>query len=319
MYAGKSEGRPVTVYSRELERGQAERLALVADLQLALARRELEVAYQPKLDLEDGGLRAVEALARWEHRRLGPLAPDVFVPLAESTGLIHEMTRQVLDTALAQGRSWLDQGLTVGVAVNLSARNLADPQIVDTVGAALARTGVPPRLLTLEITESSVMGNPAQTLPVLRRLSELGVTLSLDDFGTGYSSLSYLQNLPVQELKIDKSFVLPLSGEGEGRPSTILVRSILALARDLGLRVVAEGVEDAGTLQLLARMGCSSAQGFHIGRPDTAERVTVLLRRHAARRPQPAAGAPQPATGQPAPGQPAPAWRPPTPRAPIGS
>jgi diguanylate cyclase (GGDEF)-like protein len=310
MYAGKSAGRPVTAYSRELERGQAERLALVADLQLALARHELQVAYQPKLDLRDGGLRAVEALVRWEHPRLGPLAPDVFIPLAESTGLIHEMTRQVLASALEQVRDWNAAGLPVGVAVNLSARNL-DPQLPETVSAALARTGVPPRMLTLEITESTVMGNPAQTLPVLRRLSDLGVTLSLDDFGTGYSSLSYLQVLPVQEVKIDKSFVQGLAGEGEGHRSHILVRAILTLAHDLGMRVVAEGVEDGVTLELLARLGCESAQGFHIGRPETPERAAALLRRHA-RRARPAAAATDGWTGRAS-------GRPPVPRAALGS
>lgn len=285
MYDGKSAGRPVTVYSRELERGQTERLALVADLQLALARHELEVAYQPKLDLRDladgGGLHSVEALVRWNHPRLGPLAPDVFVPLAESTGLVHELTRQVLDTALDQARRWAAQGLPVGVAVNLSVRNLGDPHLPETVAAALARTGVPPWLLTLEITESSVMTNPTATLPVLQRLADLGVLLSLDDFGTGYSSLSYLQVLPVREVKIDRSFVQPLSGEGPRHPSHILVRAILSLAHDLGMRVVAEGVEDVATLDLLRRLGCETAQGYHIGRPTTAERVTAMIRRQA--------------------------------------
>lgn len=279
MYEAKSNGHGVVTYTRELERGHAERLALVTDLQLALDRGELSIAYQPVLDLHTRTIRRVEALSRWEHPRLGPLRPDIFVALAESTGLIHELTRYVLSSALAEVRRWADQGLDVGVSVNLSARNLADPQLPATVAKLLERAGVEPRNLTLEITESSIIADPARAQPVLAALHEMGLTLSLDDFGTGYSSLSYLRTLPVQEVKIDKSFVFALADRGDSS-ALVLIESIISLAHRLGLRVTAEGVEDADMLEMLADAGCDGAQGFHISKPASVPRVTTLLRRH---------------------------------------
>jgi diguanylate cyclase (GGDEF)-like protein len=280
MYEAKSKGHGVVTYTRELERGHAERLALVTDLQVALDRGELTIAYQPVLDLKTRTIARVEALSRWEHPRLGPLRPDIFVALAESTGLIHELTRYVLSTALAQTARWLEEGLDIRVSVNLSARNLADPTLPATVSQLMEKFGVSPRNLTLEITESSIIADPARAQAVLAGLSRLGITLSLDDFGTGYSSLSYLRTLPVQEVKIDKSFVFALADRTD-TSARVLVESIIDLAHRLGLTVTAEGVEDADMLELLAGAQCDGAQGFHISKPATAPRVTTLLRRHA--------------------------------------
>jgi EAL domain-containing protein (putative c-di-GMP-specific phosphodiesterase class I) len=282
MDAAKTGSQPLVVYSGDLEGGRTERFALVAELQQALERGGLHVVYQPKLDLGPGTVSGVEALVRWTHPHLGPLSPDAFIPLAESTGLIYDLTRHVLSEALQQVARWRADGLDLAVSVNLSARNVTDERLPELVAGALAGSGVPADRLTLEITESSVMGDRARALPVLNRLAELGVTLSLDDFGTGHSSLSYLQSLPVQEIKIDKSFVQPLAVSGppgEGQESAVLVQAIVTLARNLRLRVVAEGVEEEAALAALRSFGCDTVQGYLIGRPESAERVAELLSR----------------------------------------
>ena len=285
MYAAKAAGAPFAVYDEDLDRGRVERLSLLADLHQALDADELTLHYQPKFDLAFGVVTSVEALVRWTHPRLGNVPPDVFVPLAESTALIEPLTRAVLGQALAQCRRWMDAGTAVSVAVNLSARNVGDPELPEQVAAALVHAGVPAELLILEITESSVMGDPDHTVPILRRLAAIGVTLSLDDFGTGYSSLSYLQRLPVRELKIDRSFVVGLEATSDDRAaetSAALIRSITGLKTTLGLRIVAEGVEDGHTMERLRELGCDLIQGYHIGRPAPAEELTEHLR-HAAR------------------------------------
>jgi len=270
MYAAKSAGSTVAAYSLELDAGRAERLALLADLHLALERGELELHYQPKLDLHRNQVTSVECLVRWRHPTLGPLTPDLFMPLAESTGLIDLVTQSVLAMALRQCRAWLDARTPVNVAVNLSARNLLNPDLPAEITGALAAAGVPADRLILEITESSVMGDPARAIPILEELAGLGITLSLDDFGTGYSSLSYLQKLPVKEVKIDRSFVVGLVQPSRERTSRILVEAIIGLGASLGLRVVAEGVEDAETLELLRSLGCDVIQGYFTGRPVPA-------------------------------------------------
>ena len=273
MYAGKAAGAGVVVYTPALDRGRAERLALLADLHAALEDGGLHLRYQPKLDLARGAVTSVEALVRWAHPALGPLTPDAFVPLAESTGLIDQLTKVVLSQALRQCRAWQDAGYDLAVAVNLSARNVNDVSLPEHVAGAIVEAGVPASKLILEITESSVMGDPERTVPVLQRLADIGVTLSLDDFGTGHSSLSYLQRLPVRELKIDRSFVHGLSLPREAQASAILVRSIVGLGRSLDLRIVAEGVESAETLDQLRDYGCDVIQGYYVGRPLPAEDV----------------------------------------------
>ncbi|WP_408657260.1 putative bifunctional diguanylate cyclase/phosphodiesterase [Jatrophihabitans sp.] len=268
MYEAKANDRRVAVYGPEMDRGRIERLALVADLRMALSDHpeQMLLHYQPKIDLQTGMVTGVEALVRWAHPTLGVLGPDRFIPLAESTGLIEGLTPLVLEAGLAECRKWTADGYPISVAVNLSARNISDPRLPDRVAAAIARIGLPADRVILEITESSVMGDPAQTLPVLHQLRDLGVCLSLDDFGTGYSSLSYLQRLPVGEVKIDRSFVQGLSGEN--RSSTrALIKTIIGLGADLNLRIVAEGVEDLATLDELRGLGCQVAQGYYISRP----------------------------------------------------
>ena len=282
MYAAKDSGVPSTVYTAALDRGRAERLSLAADLRAALDHDEIQVAYQPKLDLTFDAVTSVEALVRWTHPTLGPLAPDVFIPLAESTGLIEQLTRVVLQRALRDCRAWNDDGLDVAVAVNVSARNINDPALPDAVAAALVAAGLPAAKLILEITESSIMGDPELTIPTLRRLAAIGITLSLDDFGTGYSSLAYLHRLPVREVKIDRSFVMGLASGGgaDSTASDVLVRSIIGLGASLGLRVVAEGVETAQVLEQLRSLGCDLAQGFHIGRPMGSADLVRFLQQH---------------------------------------
>lgn len=264
------------VYTASMDEGRAERVGLLADLRLALDTDQLSLHYQPKLDLAFGLVTGVEALVRWDHPRLGRLSPDRFVPLAESTGLVEPFTHHLLSVALRQLRRWQDGGVDVSVAVNLSARNVANPALPDLVAAALTEAGVPATRLTLELTESTVMSDHARAVPVLERLAAIGVTLSLDDFGTGYSSLSYLQRLPVQELKIDRSFVRGLETTASAQDSAVaaaLIRSITALKETLGLRIVAEGVEDAHVLERVRDLGCDLVQGYHVARPAPADQL----------------------------------------------
>jgi diguanylate cyclase (GGDEF)-like protein len=278
MYVAKEAGDAVVLYTSELDRGRAERLALLADLHLALDRNELRLAYQPKLDLVTDEVNSVEALVRWHHPRLGLLGPTVFVPLAEANGLIGPLTEHVLHEALGQCAEWRTQGVDVAVAVNLSARVVNNSALPALISAALLDAGVPASRLILEITESSVMDDYERAVPILERISAIGVMLSLDDFGTGYSSLAYLQQLPVSEVKIDRSFIAGLVTD-EGR-SQVLVRAIISLATSLGHRVVAEGPEDVETLDLLRSMGCHLVQGFYVSRPESPEVVAAFVRQH---------------------------------------
>ncbi len=267
MYTAKSAAEPSAVYAPGQDQHSPRRLALIGELRQAIAADQLLLHYQPKVDLATGRLVGVETLVRWQHPRHGLIPPDQFIPLAEHTGLIKPLTHWVLTTALWQTRAWQDQGLLLHVAVNLSARLLHDPAVVDTIVDALRTAGVEPRWLEIEITESAVMVDPAGALAILTRLHALGIRLAIDDFGTGYSSLSYLKRLPVDEIKIDKSFVLEMSRNGD---DAAIARSIIDLGHNLGLGVVAEGVEDDATWGHLATLGCDVAQGYHISRPVPA-------------------------------------------------
>jgi diguanylate cyclase (GGDEF)-like protein len=269
----------VTVYTPALDVGGAERLALVADLRAALADNpgQFAVYMQPKVDLATGSTEGAEALVRWLHPSLGLVPPDKFIGLAETTGLISELTRHVLAVALRECASWEQDGSPVTVAVNLSPRVLDDPGIVDLIREALRTAGVPATRLVLEITESVLMADPESAIDILSKLAALGVSISLDDFGTGYSSLAYLQRLPVDELKIDKSFV---DAVGSGEPDAeALFRSIAALGNNLGLRTVAEGIETAPQVATVARLGCSLGQGYHFSRPIPAHEFRRWLER----------------------------------------
>ncbi len=251
------------------------RFQLVTQFRQALDTGQVDVHFQPKLALATRQVIGVEALVRWQHPEFGMLDPEEFVAIVETTGLIDALTGFVLDQALAQCRGWLDRGLGLSVAVNLSVRNLADADFPERVTEALQRHGVPSELLGFELTESAVMSDPERALPVLRRLHGLGVHIAVDDFGTGYSSLAYLRRLPVDEVKIDKSFVL---GMGSDLSDLAVVRAIVDLAHSLGLTVVAEGVEEDVARDHLIEMGCDTAQGYLISRPLARERFESWLR-----------------------------------------
>ncbi len=262
------------IYSAERNDFTERRLAVLRGLGPALRRREMTVHFQPQVQVATGQVTGHEALLRWDHRELGRVAPDEFVALAEHAGMMHEVTDYVLDEALRRVAEWRRQGSTATVSVNVSASVLQDPELPLRVARRLALWGVPSTALVLELTETAVMSHPQRCQEVMRELRALHVGLSLDDYGTGYASLAYLTTMPVDELKIDKSFVL---GMAANRVDRVAVRSTLELARSLGLRVVAEGVENAECAELLAAWGCPAAQGWHFGRPVPAQDVVLDL------------------------------------------
>lgn len=274
MYAAKNTATGVAAYGENLDEHSPRKLALVGELRSVIENEGLVLHYQPKVDIATSAVIGVEALVRWPHPVEGLVPPDEFVPMAERTGLIGPMTDFVLRTALAQCRRWAESGHDLSVAVNLSARSLLDADLVDDIARALAGSGVHARQLVLEITETSVMSDAEYAMRVLQRLSSMGVTLAIDDFGTGYSSLAYLKRLPVNEVKIDKSFVLNMEHDDN---DAVIVRSIIDLARNLGLRVVAEGVETTTSWDALRDMGCDIAQGYVISRPLPTEQFEAWL------------------------------------------
>ena len=275
MYDAKTSTRGLRLYEPEIDTNNPRRLTLVSELRAALQNGEIEVHVQPQGRLSDGQVVGVEALARWRHPELGNVSPDEFIPIAERSGLIGPLTTYVLDSSLAACAEWRARGHDIGVAVNLSTRSLHDADLVEEVDRLLRRHGVPAHRLTLEVTEGSVMADPARAVALLHRLRDLGVRLSVDDFGTGYSSLSYLKRLPVQEVKIDRSFITSLR---EGSEDVAIVRAIVDLGRHLRLEVVAEGIEDQETWDLLASMGCDLGQGWHLGRPMPGAELQPWLR-----------------------------------------
>jgi diguanylate cyclase (GGDEF)-like protein len=277
MYQAKSGRGRVTLYDPALDGNTLERLEMLTELRAALAGGEgLHLLYQPTVDLRSGTVTGVEALLRWTSPTRGLVQPSDFIPLAEGTGLIGPLTEHVLRLALAQSRAWLDDGLALPVAVNLSARNLLEDDLPERVGAALAEHEVPAALLVLEITESAVVEDPVQAERIVRRLVDLGVGIAIDDFGTGYSSMAALTRLPLECLKVDRSFVADLDIEG---PGAVIVTASIRLAHDLGMRVVAEGVETPGQLDRLRDLGCDVVQGFLLARPMPAGDVaSVALR-----------------------------------------
>jgi len=278
MYQVKDIGGDAVVLFDASMRDRAERrLELERELGHALDRGQLSLCYQPVLQLHDSRVTGLEALLRWDHPTLGAVPPDVFIPVAEDTGLITEIGAWVISQAcaeLAALRATVKGAADLSMAVNISARQLRGDSLLDTVARALMHHSLPASSLCLELTESLLMENVGMTSKLLSALRSAGVRISVDDFGTGYSSLAYLKRLPADEVKVDKSFVMQMANSAG---DTMIVRCTIDLARNLGLHVVAEGVEDEETQQILAGLGCDRIQGYLLARPMPADELTALL------------------------------------------
>jgi diguanylate cyclase (GGDEF)-like protein len=279
MYSAKSTSRPYSFYERTGDHVDTGRLTLVGELRRAIDERQLLLHYQPKASLADGTIGSVEALVRWQHPERGLVPPDDFVPQAQETGLMKPLTMYVLGEALRQVSEWQKIGLDLAVSVNLATRNLIDTGFPEDVAAALEHAGVDPGRLELEITESTVLEDPFRTKIVLDKLHAMGIRLSIDDFGTGYSSLAYLRQLPVDEIKIDRSFVMNMH---ENEDDAVIVRSTVDLGRNLGLQVVAEGVETERHWAELQALGCELAQGYFLSRPVPPDELAAWVLERAA-------------------------------------
>jgi diguanylate cyclase (GGDEF)-like protein len=289
MYVAKRGGRDVAVFDPSHDTSSPSRLALVVALRRAIAQRNIDIYVQPQVSLATGRVISVEALARWNDPERGAIPPEEFIPLAEKTGLVRPLTALVLERAIEACAGWQRTSPGLAVAVNLSVHSLRDEGLDDEIAGVLERFGLAPELLTLEITETSIMTDPDSTRDLVDRLRMLGVRLSIDDFGTGYSSLSHLRRLPVQEVKVDRSFVQRMHEECD---DASIVRSIIELARTLDLEVVAEGVEVGAAMEMLRSMGCHIAQGYVISRPmPVAELAGWLETRHTPIPPPRAVGA----------------------------
>ena len=273
MRAAKgSGGATYNFFAARMARDARDQSELLRDLRVALEKGQLELYYQPKIHAPSGEITAVEALMRWHHPQRGLVSPTVFIPLAERYGLIHTLGNWVIDEACRQARAWRDGGLRMRVAINLSVHQLRQTDLVERIGAVLARNKVQPQLLTCEITESVAMEDGPATTRFFEALAGIGVHISIDDFGTGYSSLSMLRKLPAKELKIDRSFVLDLEGSADARA---VVDAVVKLAQALGLKVVAEGVETEAQNQILRSLGCDELQGFLFAKPMSAKALAV--------------------------------------------
>ena len=275
MYAAKHGNGGHAFYDSKLDQHNPTRLTLLGELRHAVEQEQFVLYFQPKVDLKNFQVTGVEALVRWNHPREDLLLPDTFVPLLEQTGMIRSLTPWVLNESLRQGQQLQDQGLPITISMNLSVRDLQDPYLAEAFAEQLAALQISPRWLELEITESAVMTEPERALEVLTRLSQMGLRIAIDDFGTGYSSLSYLKKLPVNTIKIDKSFVIGMSRDEN---DAAIVRTSIDLAHNLRLEVVAEGVENEETLKRLGELGCNTAQGHYISRPLSADELSAWLK-----------------------------------------
>ena len=264
MYAAKHNNLGYALYSKDLDQHTPRRLTLMGELRQAISGDELFLDFQPKVTSESGTLDTVEALVRWQHPRHGIIPPGEFIPLADRTGLIEDLTLWVLKSALRQGADWHNRNMVIGIAVNVSALCLLNPDFPEILTGLLTANNFPAESLYMEITETSIMVDPDRSLAILDRINRQGVKLSIDDFGTGYSSLAYLKKLPVSELKIDKSFVMDMLTNDS---DATIVNATIQLGHNLGLKVVAEGVENQQTFDTLRSMGCDLQQGYFIGRP----------------------------------------------------
>lgn len=270
MYEAKQRKSGRVIYTADLEQDGTDRFSLQNDLMKAITQGDLLLHYQPKIDIASGRIRGVEALVRWNHAQRGLLAPDDFIPLAEKTGLIKPLTIWVLQEALRQCLVWEQQGLDLTVSVNIANSSLQDAAFPQTVADLLRESGVKPQKLELEISEIAIMIDPPRVIAIITRLSELGVQIIIDDFGTGYSSMAYLRKLPIANIKVDKSFVRDMV---ENNNDAVIVRSIINLGHNLGLNVVAQGVENSATWDQLKTLGCDSAQGYCMSRPLPASQI----------------------------------------------
>ncbi|MBI3995195.1 MAG: EAL domain-containing protein [Nitrospirae bacterium] len=271
MYAAKQSGRGSIIYNAEHDRHSPRRLALMGELRQAIGQNQLLLHYQPKIDLKTRRVIGVEALARWKHPEHGFIPPDEFIPPAEQTGLIKPLTLWIFNKAQRQCLVWRREGKPLTMSVNLSARNLLDPHLPDQLAKLMQTSSGVSEGLELEITESAIMADPARALESITRLRTLGIRFSIDDFGIGYSSLAYLKKLPVDSVKIDKSFVINMAGN---QNDSVIVRSTVELAHNMGLKVVAEGVENRDIWDRLSALGCDEAQGYYMARPMPAEDLT---------------------------------------------
>jgi diguanylate cyclase (GGDEF)-like protein len=279
MYAAKRGNTGLAVYDARLHEKREEQLSLLSELRQAIDQNELKLLYQPKVELASARVTGVEALVRWAHPVKGMIPPDRFIPFAEQTGFIKTVTAWVLDAAVRQGAAWRAAGRPTRISVNISAQDLLNPELEELLDGALERHALPPELLCLEITESGVMRDPARAIEVLKRVQRLGVGRAIDDFGTGYSSLSYVKQLSVDELKIDRSFLRSIVTDVKDRA---IVLSTIELAHNLGLGVVAEGVEEQAAADLLLHLGCDEIQGWLVAKPlEPAALETWLAARSA--------------------------------------
>ncbi len=288
LYQAKGARRTVSRYRSDRDDNSLSRITLAADLRGAIAGGQIVLHYQPQVDLETGAVVGAEALARWLHPQHGLIAPADFIDIVERTGLAHEFALAVMDQAIGDATRWNREGSAVPVSVNLSARNLLDPRLPDTVARILARHGLPPQRLVIELTETTMITDAVQLGAVMAHLRRLGVQLSVDDFGTGYSSLAFLQRVAVNEIKVDRSFVMAMLGSDS---DAVIVRATIELAHGLGIRVVAEGVETLQHVTMLRTLGCDVAQGWHFGKPAPVEHLTEAWL-HASRRPRSSRPAP---------------------------
>ena len=270
MYAAKNSQATVCVYHSGLDVANEENLSLISEIKTAVEQNQLSLYVQPKIDFITGKLLAVEALVRWNHPERGLIYPDTFIPFAEQTGHISKISYWMLSEAAKYAALWQKQGLNVALAVNLSARDLIDIELPSKLKAILAKHALLSNSLSLEITESSIMDDPARALDTVERIAKMGIQLSIDDFGTGYSSLSYLKRLPVSELKIDKSFVMNIEHDQD---DVTIVKSTIELGHNLGLKVVAEGIENKNTWNILKAMGCDYGQGYFMAKPMPANKL----------------------------------------------
>ncbi len=270
LQTAKKDNSQFILYRPEHNSPHRKHITLTSELHHAINDQQLFVSYQPKVEIRSGKIKGVEALIRWQHPQHGTVPPDAFIPLAEETDVIKELSLWVLDEALQQYLKWEEQGLILHIAVNLSIKNLLDPACHDRIIAIIDTYNIPSGVLELELTETTMMSDPLTALRMMKTLTDKGIRFSIDDFGTGYSSLSYLKKLPVKALKIDKSFIQDMTKDDN---DAVIVRATIDLAHNLGLIVVAEGIEDRATWDLLQILRCDMAQGYYISQPIPADKV----------------------------------------------